>query len=81
MARHQPRLERLILREIGPLIAAAGGECRVEDGRRGGHASLCIDIGDVTRKTALSRSPRADEKDAIRTKVADVNRILREMGR
>lgn len=66
-----------VLRSASPLVEAAGAHCRIETST-GGHAKLIIEGFGKTRITPVSSSPK-NAGDALKMKLADVRRILREM--
>lgn len=68
---------REVMKAIEPVIAKAGAHCRVEGGT-GGHARLYIGLNGQERFTPLSTSPRTTAQ-AIKYKLSDVKRILREL--
>ncbi len=70
---------RCVVREIAPIIAKAGASYRLDPGSAGSHAKLFIEYRGKTRFTPLSGSPKTID-NAVKYKVADVRRILREMG-
>lgn len=70
---------REVLKAVEPIIEAAGGRCWVElaPGHTG-HHRLMIELNGKQRFTPLSGSP-ATIGMAIKYKISDVNRIIREL--
>lgn len=68
---------REVMKAVQPIIDAAGASCRLENGS-GAHPKLIIELNGKTRQTQLSTSPRTNGQ-AVKYKVSDVRRILREM--
>lgn len=71
------KFHRSVLVEAKDIVAAAGGTCRLDTGNSG-HGKLLITIEEKTRSTTISCTPRSFD-EAIKMKLADVRRILREM--
>lgn len=69
---------RKLMKIIEPLVTAAGGRCWLENGSAHGRAKLRVEIGGQTRFTPVSCSPRTTDQ-AIKYKVSDVKRLIREM--
>ncbi|MES0071883.1 hypothetical protein [Mesorhizobium sp. M0058] len=80
MAAMSGRYFRQLLIEVGEIVRGAGGKCRLERGRSRGHRKLVIEIDGKRRETPVSGTPGCIE-NAINMKLADVRRILREVGR
>lgn len=74
------KFHRLALSAAQKVVEAAGGSCHLVRGNAG-HGKMVIEIDGKRRTTPMSCTPRADIEDAIRMKICDVRRILREMGR
>lgn len=68
---------REVMKVIQPLVDKAGAYCRVEAGT-GHHPKLVVGLNGKERQTQLSTSPRVTG-NAIKYKVSDVKRLLREM--
>lgn len=69
---------RKLLKIIEPIVHAAGGRCYTDHGSASGHAKLWIEINGQKRFTPLSSSPRTVDQ-AIKYKISDVKRLIREM--
>lgn len=69
---------REVMKVIEPYVEATGGCCRIEPGT-GAHPKLIIEYNGQRRQTQLSTSPRTNGM-AIKYKLSDVKRLLREMG-
>lgn len=68
---------REVMKVIQPLVDAANAHCRIEAGS-GHHPKLVIELNGKTRQTQLSTSPRVTG-NAIKYKISDVKRLLREL--
>lgn len=68
---------REVMRVIQPLVDKAGARCRVEHGT-GAHPKLIVELNGKSRQTQLSTSPRTNG-NAVKYKVSDVKRLIREM--
>lgn len=68
---------KTVFRQAKVIVEEAGAHCRMETGT-GGHPKLVIEGWGHVRKTPVSVSPR-DEGNAVKMKLCDVRRILREM--
>jgi hypothetical protein len=69
---------REVMKVIRPFVESVGGRCRVAPGS-GAHPKLIIEYNGQERQTQLSTSPRTSGM-AIKYKLSDVKRLLREMG-
>lgn len=76
MAATSTKFAKEVLRGAQSLVEPLGGHCRLEHGT-GPHAKLVIEIGALRRTLALSVSPRSTD-DALKMKMADVRRLLRQ---
>ena len=68
---------REVMKVIQPIVDAANAYCRVEAGT-GHHPKLIIEKNGKSRQTQLSTSPRVTG-NAIKYKISDVKRLLREL--
>lgn len=68
---------REVMKAIQPIIDAAHAHCRIEPGT-GHHPKLVIELNGKSRHTQLSTSPRVTG-NAIKYKISDVKRLLREL--
>lgn len=73
------KFHRKVFARAKVLVAEAGGTCHFDPGGHSRHAKLRITLRGSTRCTPIAGSPTSDMEDAIRMKLADVRRILREM--
>lgn len=69
---------RKLMKVIEPIVEDAGGRCWLENGSERGHAKLRVEINGKTRFTPISCSPRTTDQ-AIKYKLSDVKRLIREM--
>jgi hypothetical protein len=69
---------RDVMKAIQPIIDEAGAYCRIENGT-GHHPKLVVEYNGRSMQTQLSTSPRVTG-NAIKYKISDVKRILRELG-
>jgi hypothetical protein len=68
---------KIVFRQAKAIVEEAGGHCHMEAGT-GAHPKLVIEGWGQVRKTPVSVSPR-DKGNAVKMKLCDVRRILREM--
>lgn len=71
------RFGKDVFRKAQPIVKAAGAHCRIEE-TSGHHPKLVIEGWGRVRKTPVSVSPK-NAGDALKMKMADVRRLLREM--
>lgn len=69
---------RDLMRAIEPIMAAAGGTCRLDPGGTK-HGKLFLLWHGRERHVPVASSPR-DSDVAVKKKISDVRRLLREMG-
>lgn len=77
MASHTQKHYREIERAIGPLLAEHGATSAIETGEH--HPHLIISWRGDKRFSPISSSPR-DGDVAVKKKLSDVRRLLRDMG-
>lgn len=72
------KFAREVVHAVEDLCREAGATVRVDTGSGRGHGKLVISINGKERSTPLSGTPRLIDQ-AVKHKVADVRRILREI--
>lgn len=72
------KFHREVLAQAKEIVAAVGGSCRLIHGH-GGHGKLIISLNGKERETPIACTPRCAD-NSVYMKLADVRRILREMG-
>lgn len=72
------RYARAVMAAAEPLVSALGGHCWLDTGSDHGHGRLMVKVGTKVRSTPMSSTPR-NVDDAVKRKICDLKRMLREM--
>lgn len=71
------KIHKEIMAAVQPIVEAAGARCWFDTGSTHGHGRLIVELNGRTRFSPMSSTPRS--KDAVKFKISDVKRILREL--